>query len=65
MIEILRTRKQGERDYDYMSREEKNKLIKRGQKFSDSYSLGFYKDWEEFWNEEKDRDEFCKSKKNM
>jgi len=60
MIEILRTRKQGERDYDYMTREEKNKLIKRGQKFSDSYSLGYWKDWEEFWKEESDRDKFCK-----
>ena len=60
MIEILRTRKKGERDYDYMTRRDKVRLLKRGIKFSDSYSLGFYKDWEEFWKEESDRDKFCK-----
>ena len=48
-----------------MTREEKNKLIKRGQKFSDSYSLGYWKDWEEFWKEESDRGKFCKKIKKQ
>jgi len=51
MIEVLRTKMKGMEHYDYMSRVEKIKLLGEGVKFSDSYSCGYWKDWDHFWRE--------------
>jgi len=51
MIEIIRTRKKGKNYWDYMTRREHDRCIKNGQKFSNLYSLGFFKSWDHFWRE--------------